>query len=155
MKTLFTLIAVLALAAPFAMAQIDAETQARIDKVRAERGVQVNQRYLEEIKGAKGNVKAINDVQNRYQPLYDTKGVGSDPRLPAEQMLKLRKQELLGKTEEVSETEAEVSASTVTNWSDDVARDYAIENFREDDPKTMKMMMDARRKELDEALKHR
>lgn len=149
MKSLVALALVL-VAAP-AFAEVRQDVVNKIEKVQAERDIKMMNRYHEELNATKGNPAGANAVQQRYAPMYDKKVIGTDPALDAEQRVKLRRIGLEGAEEEISDTEAEISATTVKDWADDVARDHAIDTFRDNDPKAMKMMFDARKKDLEQA----
>lgn len=154
MKFVAPLAVAFALAAGLAVAQISPETQARIERVKAERDVKMMNRYHEELNAAKGSPAAINAVQGRYAPMFDTKAVvGSDPALAPKQQMKLRVQNLYHQTGYISETSAEISSTTIRDWRDDVARQHAVDSFRDKDTKVMDQMFDARRDELKDALR--
>lgn len=152
MQVVIPVAACLVLMASGAFAQISPETQARIERVRAERDVKMMNRYQEEVKAAKGNPAALNTVQQKFSPMFDNKAViGTDPALPPKQQMKLRVQNLYNQQGYISETAADMSSTTIRNWSEEVARDHAVDSFRDKDTKSMKMMFDARRDELKDA----
>jgi hypothetical protein len=143
-----TLIALMLLLAPLAaVAQVDKDATAKIERVMQERDAKLKGYYQQDLSKAKTPAD-INAVQQRYAPVFEEKVIGTDPALSAEQRVKLRKQNLYGNTERVSETEAEVSGTTIKDWCDDAARDHAVESFRGKDTKAMDMMFDSRRKAL-------